>query len=182
MEKIIIYCDGGSRNGNGSKENYGSVASLIKFDNTNTMDYDSIIRKGFKDVTNNQMELLGFILPLTYLYKTNKNKKLLIKLFSDSQYLTKGINEWLNNWKRNNWKTYDKKSIKNIELWKIIDFFLNIKNFEFEINWVKGHNGNPLNEVADSLCTEYIQKMDSKEKEPDDFKHILDLIIKTINN
>ena len=180
MKTIKIYCDGGSRNGNGSKENYGSVASLIKLNENSSDNYDNIIRKGFKDVTNNQMELLGFILPLSFLNKTMKNENLKIIVYSDSQYLTKGINNWLPNWIKKNWKTASNNPVKNNELWKIINYYLSKPNYNYEINWIKGHNGHPLNEEADSFCTKTIQEMDKSERIPEDFNHVIELVQKNI--
>ena len=73
-----------------------------------------------------------------------------IIIYTDSKYLMNGINIWIHSWKKNNWKTSGNKNVKNVDLWKAIDE-LNSKH-SIKWNWVKGHSGNPGNEMADDLA------------------------------
>ena len=73
-----------------------------------------------------------------------------IIIYTDSKYLMNGINTWIHDWKKNNWKTSSNKGVKNVDLWQIIDE-LN-SNHSIKWNWVKGHSGNPGNDMADELA------------------------------
>ena len=104
------------------------------------------------ETTNNQMELIAAIETLKALKKSTE-----ITIFTDSNYVKKGITEWLLSWKRNNWKTSSKKEVKNKKLWKELEELVN-KN---KVNWlwVKGHDGNIENEQADFLARMEIKKI-----------------------
>jgi ribonuclease HI len=93
------------------------------------------------------MELLAPIAALNSLTETCS-----ISLYTDSQYVKNGINQWIHNWKKNGWKTKDKKSVKNADLWKQLDEAVNKHNVEW--HWVKGHSGQPENEEVDDLARE----------------------------
>ncbi|MCL1908148.1 MAG: ribonuclease HI [Holophagaceae bacterium] len=95
--------------------------------------------------TNNQMELKGVIEGLKALKKQCR-----VKLYCDSQYVTKGIAEWLDKWKKLGWRKADKKPVLNLELWKELDELVNIHRVEAV--WVKGHAGHPENERVDTLA------------------------------
>ncbi len=107
---------------------------------------------GEKLTTNNRMELTAAIKALEYCFIQKKNlfseKK--IKILTDSNYVKEGITVWINNWEKNNWKTADKKVVKNIDLWK------NLKALSFsrDINWqwIKGHSNDPMNDLVDKLA------------------------------
>lgn len=107
---------------------------------------------GEKLTTNNRMELTAAIKALEYCNEQEKEQLSLrqIKIYTDSNYLKEGITIWINNWEKNNWKTSDKKNVKNVDLWKKLKA-LNKSN-EIEWNWIKGHSKNPMNELADSLA------------------------------
>ena len=101
---------------------------------------------GEKSTTNNRMELTATIKALEYCSNLNKNHLLNndIKIFTDSVYVKKGITMWIKNWEKNNWKTADKKIVKNIDLWKNLKSLTESKKiFWF---WIKGHSGHPMNE------------------------------------
>lgn len=100
---------------------------------------------GEVDATNNRMELMAVIQSLANIPRGAK-----VRLHSDSQYVLKGIKEWIHGWKRNGWKTADKNPVKNAELWRQLDALT--ANFEIAWVWVKGHNNNPNNERADTLA------------------------------
>ncbi len=103
------------------------------------------------NTTNNQMELLAAIKGIEAVKQKKK-----IHLYTDSQYLKKGMTEWLEGWKSKNWKNAQKKTIKNKELWQRLD----VLNAEHQIKWywVRGHAGHPENERADALACAAITK------------------------
>ena len=107
---------------------------------------------GEKLTTNNRMELTAAIKALEYCAKHEKKKLPLtnIIIFTDSVYVKEGITLWINKWEKNNWKTSDKKNVKNVDLWKTLKELSKSKQINWE--WVKGHSGNPMNELADSLA------------------------------
>jgi len=107
---------------------------------------------GEKLTTNNRMELTAAIKALEFCSEQEgKQPSLkLIKIFTDSLYVKDGITVWINNWKKNNWKTADKKNVKNVDLWKKLQELVQFHNIEW--NWVKGHSENPMNDLADQLA------------------------------
>lgn len=100
---------------------------------------------GEKETTNNRMELRAVIEGLLALTKPS-----LVDLYSDSQYVLKGLKEWMVNWKKNGWRTSDKKPVKNKELWEQLDKLKHIHELRF--HWIKGHNEHPENERCDQLA------------------------------
>ena len=107
---------------------------------------------GEKLTTNNRMELTAAIKALEYCAEEETKQLSLkqIKIYTDSTYLKEGITIWIKNWEKNNWKTADKKNVKNVDLWKKLKE-LNKSN-QIEWNWVKGHSEDPMKELADSLA------------------------------
>ena len=135
---IKIYTDGSCL---GNPGNGGWAAIIID-------DKKKIQLKGSKkDTTNNQMELLA---PIKALKKIPKGSN--VQIFTDSKYVKSGITEWIHNWKRNGWKTVNKKPVKNKELW--IDLDELSKNFQIEWTWVKGHSIDQLNNEVDAMARE----------------------------
>ena len=106
---------------------------------------------GSKNTTNNQMELTAAIEALKYF--SNKSE---LNIFTDSQYVKNGIESWINNWKKNGWKTSSKKQVKNKELWIQLEEQIEKHNVKWQ--WVRGHAGNKNNEMADNLAKKFIQK------------------------
>ena len=107
---------------------------------------------GEKLTTNNRMELTAAIKALEYC-ASNKGKQLSlgqIKIYTDSNYLKEGITVWINSWEKNNWKTSDKKNVKNVDLWKKLKEL--IQSNQVEWNWIKGHSEDPMNDLADKLA------------------------------
>lgn len=100
---------------------------------------------GEPDTTNNRMELRAVIEALIALKRPSR-----IALYTDSQYVQKGVTEWLAGWKANGWKTAAKKPVKNRDLWESLDAALNRHSVQW--HWVKGHAGHPENERADALA------------------------------
>ena len=103
------------------------------------------LRGSEADTTNNRMELSAAIGALEALKKPS-----IVALHTDSNYLKDGITKWIIGWKRNGWKTADKKPVKNEDLWKRLE--LALKTHTIEWHWVKGHAGHPENERADELA------------------------------
>ena len=133
---IKIYTDG-SCIGNPGK---GGWAAIIFIDGKKTE-----IKGGKKDTTNNQMELLA---PIKALREIPKGSK--VQIFTDSKYVKSGITEWIHNWKKNGWKTANKKDVSNKELWTELDLLNN--EFEINWNWVKAHSTDELNNEVDLLA------------------------------
>ena len=98
-----------------------------------------------KNTTNNQMELLA---PIKALELFSRKEK--IKIFTDSTYVKNGITIWIKNWEKNNWKTYNKKKVKNIELWKKLNKLSNSHNIEWI--WLKAHSNDKMNILVDELA------------------------------
>ena len=133
---ITIYTDGACKGNPGE----GGWGAFIEYSNEKVKLY------GYeKDTTNNRMEIIAAIEALRSI-----NAQSNIIIYTDSKYLMNGINTWIHGWKKNNWKTSSNKNVKNVDLWKIIDE-LN-SNHSIEWIWVKGHSGNPGNEMADELA------------------------------
>jgi len=107
---------------------------------------------GDKSTTNNRMELTAAIKALEYCLILQKNSFLNkeIKIFTDSLYVKKGITEWIKNWENNNWKTADKKVVKNIDLWRNLKELSESKKISW--HWIKGHSDHPMNDLADKLA------------------------------
>jgi len=140
-EKIIIYTDGAC-SGNPGKGGYGAV--LMYRDN-----YKEIF--GFSpETTNNKMEITAVIEAL----KTLKRSCNVI-IYTDSKYVMDGITKWISSWKRNGWKTADRKPVKNVELWQELD--LQCSKHSIQWQWVKGHSGDKYNEIVDKLARSAIE-------------------------
>jgi len=148
MSEVIIYTDGACR-GNPGPGGWGAVLT-----------YGSKKRELFgseKETTNNRMELLAAIQALESLKRSCK-----VSLYTDSQYVRKGILEWMDNWKKRGWKTAARKPVKNQDLWISLDKALTRHDVDW--HWVKGHSGVAGNEHADSLANEAIDQMLNAEK------------------
>ncbi len=106
----------------------------------------AVERSGGEDeTTNNRMELTAVIEGLSAL-----TRRSVVELFSDSQYVLKGLNEWMPNWKKRGWRTASKQPVKNVDLWKQLDTLKD--EHEIRFHWVKGHAGHPENERVDELA------------------------------
>ena len=133
---IKIYTDGSCLENPGD----GGWAAIIIFDKQK-----KIISGNQKNTTNNRMELLA---PIEALKTLEINSE--IEIITDSKYVKLGITEWINNWKKNGWKTANKKEVKNIELWKELDSL--VENFNIKWSWVKGHSTDQLNNEVDLIA------------------------------
>ena len=110
------------------------------------------IRGSCDETTNNQMELKAAVEALAALKKSCD-----VELYTDSEYVRKGITEWISKWKLNNWKTASRKPVKNQSLWQQLDDLSSQHNISWF--WVKGHAGDPENERADALANQAIDEM-----------------------
>ena len=135
---IKIYTDGSCLENPGN----GGWAAIIIDDEKKTQ-----IKGSKKNTTNNQMELLA---PIEALKKIPKGSE--VQIFTDSKYVKSGITEWIYNWKKNGWKTADKRAVKNKELWEELDLLNN--QFEISWNWVKAHSTDQLNNEVDLIARE----------------------------
>ena len=107
---------------------------------------------GEKLTTNNRMELTATIKALEYCNEKDGKQLSLqqIEVYTDSNYVKDGITVWINKWEKNNWKTADKKNVKNVDLWKRLKELSKSKQISW--NWVKGHSNDPMNDMADKLA------------------------------
>ena len=105
---------------------------------------------GEKLTNNNQMELTAVISALSALKRPCP-----VIIHTDSTYVRDGITKWIHNWKRNGWRTADKKEVKNADLWQRLDDL--VGRYDIEWRWVKGHNGDPGNEKADELANRGVE-------------------------
>ncbi len=133
---IVIYTDGSCLTNPGN----GGWAAIINENNELKK-----ISGSEKNTTNNRMELMAPIYALKQIKPGSD-----IKIYTDSQYVKSGITDWINTWLSNNWKTSKKEDVKNKDLW--IELYNLDKSLNIEWNWVKAHDGNPLNEEVDLLA------------------------------
>jgi len=141
--EIKIYTDGACVGNPGP----GGWAAIVLLENEKKELFG-----GEKLTTNNRMELIAAIKGLEFCAKQEEKQPSLklVKIFTDSTYVKEGITVWINSWEKNNWKTADKKNVKNIDLWKRLKEL--VKSNQVEWNWVKGHSEDPMNDLADKLA------------------------------
>jgi len=118
------------------------------------------IKGGDPHTTNNRMELTAAIMALEAL-----KRPCTVDLHTDSQYMRQGITSWIMSWKRNGWRTADRKPVKNVDLWQRLDAAL--AHHKVRWHWVRGHAGNDLNERADEIAREAIKEMRAANTESD---------------
>ena len=116
-------------------------------------DHEQELFGGELNTTNNRMELKAVIEGLSALKKPCN-----VALYLDSQYVRKGITEWIKGWKAKGWKTASKQPVKNAELWKELDALVEDSGHTIEWRWVKGHSGDPGNERADALANKGVER------------------------
>lgn len=133
---IDIYTDGACKGNPG----VGGWGALLRFGDT-----EKEICGGERDTTNNRMELMAVIEALALLKRPVR-----ARIHTDSQYVQKGISEWIASWKRRGWRTADNKPVKNVDLWQRLDALA--AGHQLEWLWVRGHAGHDGNERADALA------------------------------
>jgi ribonuclease HI len=142
VKRVIIYTDGACRGNPGP----GGWGALLRYGKK-----EKNISGAEAETTNNRMELMAAIKALAVLTEPCK-----IELYTDSQYVQKGISEWVKEWKENGWKKVDKKPVKNADLWQALDH--ETLRHEVKWHWVKGHSNHPENDRADALANLAIDK------------------------
>jgi len=142
-EAVEIFTDGACR-GNPGPGGWGVVLRYKGKEKT--------LHGGETLTTNNRMELMAAIAALEALKRPSK-----VVLTTDSQYVKKGITEWMKDWKRRGWKTAGRKPVKNVDLWQRLDEV--VARHEVKWHWVRGHTGHPENERADALANRGIDEL-----------------------
>ena len=142
-DTVVIFTDGACRGNPGP----GGWGALLRQN-----DIEKELWGGEAATTNNRMELTAVIEALSALKRPVK-----IQLHTDSQYVIKGISEWILGWKKNGWKTSDKKPVKNADLWQKLDELR--QSHQVQWIWVKGHAGHAGNERADALANRGIDTL-----------------------
>lgn len=140
---VEIFTDGACYGNPGP----GGWGVLMRF-----KDKEKELYGGESETTNNRMELTAAIEALRAL-----NRSSTVVLTTDSEYVRKGITEWINGWKSRDWRTANKKPVKNKDLWQALD--AERERHEIEWRWVKGHSGHPENEIADQLAKRGIEEL-----------------------
>jgi ribonuclease HI len=140
---VVIHTDGAC-SGNPGPGGWGAILESGQ--------HRKELSGGEPQSTNNRMELMAAISALEALKGSSR-----VDLWTDSNYVRDGIMKWIHGWRRNGWKTADKKPVKNVELWQRLDEAT--KCHEIEWHWLKGHAGHPENERADELAREAIKAM-----------------------
>jgi len=138
LNRIEIYTDGACKGNPGP----GGWGVLLKSGST-----EKELFGGEAGTTNNRMELTAVIKALEALKRPCH-----VILHADSQYVLKGMTEWLTGWKAKGWRTASRQPVKNVDLWQRLDALVSEAGHEIEWRWVKGHNGDPGNERADDLA------------------------------
>lgn len=142
MKHVLIFTDGACRGNPGP----GGWGALLRYGS-----HEKKLLGAEADTTNNRMELMAAIQALMSLREPCR-----IDLFTDSQYLQKGISEWLAGWKKKNWKKSDNKPVKNADLWQALD--KEATRHQMKWHWVKAHNGHVENELVDQLANQAIDE------------------------
>jgi ribonuclease HI len=146
---LTIYTDGGC-SGNPGPGGWAFIILQDTFQGTKVLAKKSGAER---DTTNNRMELMAAIAALESL-KRHKDAPKKFTLYTDSQYLQKGMTEWLKNWKLKGWRNSDKQPVKNQDLWQRLDSLSG--EFSITWTWVKGHAGNIYNECCDAMTQKAI--------------------------
>ena len=146
--KIVDIFTDGACSGNPGPGGWGA---LLRYNGVEKELYG-----GESATTNNRMEMMAAIVSLETLKRPVK-----ARIHTDSTYLRDGITKWIHDWKRRNWRTADKKPVKNVDLWQRLEAAL--ERHEVQWIWVKGHAGHPENERADALARQAIAEMRDSE-------------------
>jgi ribonuclease HI len=143
MKHVHIYTDGACRGNPGP----GGWGALLRYNQ-----HEKQLYGAEDETTNNRMELMAPISALRSLTEPCK-----IDLYTDSQYVQKGISLWIHNWKKNNWKKADKTPVKNADLWQLLE--AETHRHEIKWHWIKGHSNHPENDLVDELANLAIDEL-----------------------
>ena len=142
-KQIEIFTDGACRGNPGP----GGWAALLRMG-----DHEKLISGAVPETTNNRMELQAAIAGLSEL-----KRPCAVSLTTDSEYVRRGVSEWMARWKSNGWRTAQKKPVKNQDLWEALDAL--VQQHHVQWYWVKGHSGHPENERVDAAASVAIDEM-----------------------
>jgi ribonuclease HI len=143
MDQVEIFTDGACRGNPGP----GGWGALLRYKGR-----EKRLLGAEAETTNNRMELMAAIRALETLKRPCR-----VVLTTDSQYVKKGISEWMANWKKRDWKTADRKPVKNADLWRRLDAAAAVHDVHWK--WVRGHSGHAENELADQLANQAIDDL-----------------------
>jgi len=143
MKHVCIYTDGACRGNPGP----GGWGVLLRYGHREKKLFGAV-----PETTNNRMELTAAIEALKAIREPCK-----IDFYTDSQYVQKGIRDWIAGWKKKGWKTADKKPVKNLDLWQALD--VQVIEHDIQWHWVKGHSGHPENDLVDALANQAIDNL-----------------------
>lgn len=143
MKSVVIYTDGACRGNPGP----GGWAAVLR-----SGDSEKVLSGAEPDTTNNRMELMAAIAALEALTRPCR-----VALTTDSEYLRQGVTSWMGGWKRNGWRTAQRKPVKNRDLWERLDAALG--DHQIDWHWVKGHSGDEGNEQVDMEANLAIDRM-----------------------
>jgi ribonuclease HI len=146
--EVEIFTDGACSGNPGP----GGWAAILRLKNPDGGRREKELSGGEPATTNNRMEMMAAIAGLEALQRPCK-----VRLFTDSKYVLDGATKWIKGWKKNGWKTADKKPVKNVELWQRLDAAHALHKVDW--HWVKGHSGHTENERADQLARDEIAKL-----------------------
>ena len=144
QQHVVIYTDGACK-GNPGPGGWGALLA--------TGSTEKELFGGELDTTNNRMEMTAVIEALAAL-----KRPCIIMLYLDSQYVLKGITEWIQGWKARGWRTAAKAPVKNVDLWQKLDALLVSSGHTIDWRWVRGHNGDRGNERADALANKGVER------------------------
>ena len=142
--QVVIYTDGACK-GNPGPGGWGALLM--------SRDTEKELFGGELGTTNNRMEIMAVIEALTALKQPCK-----VTLYLDSEYVRKGITEWIQGWKARGWRTAAKAPVKNVDLWQRLDALVMSGGHTIDWRWVKGHAGDPGNERADGLANKGVER------------------------
>ena len=141
--KVTIYTDGSAKS---NPEGPGGYGTIIEYVDPKGKLHERTYSAGYKKTTNNRMELMAVIAGFEALIRP-----CIVDVISDSKYVTDAFNQhWIDNWKKNGWKTAAKKPVLNDDLWKRL--LKAMEGHEVTFHWVKGHDGHPQNERCDTMA------------------------------
>ncbi|MDP2257743.1 MAG: ribonuclease HI [Polaromonas sp.] len=143
-QKVVIYTDGACK-GNPGPGGWGALLTMG--------DTVKELFGGEMGTTNNRMEMTAVIEALTAL-----KRPCCVTLYLDSEYVRKGITEWIHGWKIRGWRTAAKTPVKNVDLWQRLDALITLSGHVVSWHWVKGHAGDPGNERADALANKGVER------------------------
>ena len=148
--EVELFTDGACRGNPGP----GGWGAILRLKGAGAGDKERELSGGDPATTNNRMELMAAIMGLEALKRPCH-----VRLFTDSTYVKDGVTKWIHGWKKNGWRTADKKPVKNVELWQRLDTARD--GHQVEWHWVRGHSGHPENERADALARAAIAQLRS---------------------